>query len=49
MIEKEFKKAYQELRNKHIEEDEDCVETTTIEWMHEYYVFKNGNYVLTAE
>ncbi len=33
----------------HVEEDEDCVETTTIEWMHEYYVFKNGNYVLTAE
>ena len=33
----------------HVEEDEDCVETTTIEWMREYYVFKNGNYVLTAE
>ena len=33
----------------HVEEDEDCVETKTIEWMHEYYVFKNGNYVLTAE
>lgn len=33
----------------HVEEDEDCIETTTIEWMHEYYVFKNGNYVLTAE
>lgn len=33
----------------HVEEDEDCVETTTIEWMHEYYVFKNGNYVLTGE
>ncbi len=33
----------------HVEEDEECVETTTIEWMHEYYVFKNGDYVLTAE
>ena len=25
MIEKEFKKAYQELRNKHIEEDEELL------------------------
>ncbi len=33
----------------HVEEDEDCVETTTIEWMREYYVFRKGNYVLTAE
>ncbi len=33
----------------HVEEDENCVETTTIEWMREYYVFRKGNYVLTAE
>lgn len=33
----------------HVEEDEDCIETTTIEWMREYYVFRKGNYVLTAE
>lgn len=32
----------------HVEEDEDCIETTTVEWMHEYYVFKNGNYILTS-
>lgn len=33
----------------HVEEDEDCRETTTIEWMREYYVYRKGNYVLTAE
>lgn len=29
--------------------DGECIESTTTEWMREYYVFKNGQYVLTAE
>ncbi len=29
--------------------DGECIESTTTEWMREYYVFKNGQYELTAE
>lgn len=29
--------------------DDECIESTTTEWMREYYVFKKGEYVLTVE